>query len=112
MAIISHLHLQYLFRQEYNITKFSSTINYPIMKVTSSVVFWLFASAAALSVKQRQDGPVDPNTDPDCDWYDTPRSKSDTCEFIEEFWGIPHAEFVAWVCIIYSFFRFDRSDAM
>ncbi|KAK3202550.1 hypothetical protein GRF29_161g1592546 [Pseudopithomyces chartarum] len=63
------------------------------MKVTSSVVFWLIASAAALSVKQRQDGPVDSNTDPDCDWYDTPRSESDTCEFIEEFWGIPHAEF-------------------
>lgn len=82
------------------------------MKVTSSVVFWLFASAAALSVKQRQDGPVDSSTDPDCDWYDTPRSESDTCEFIEEFWGIPHAEFVTWVCIIYSFFRFDRSDTM
>ncbi|KAK7178515.1 LysM domain-containing protein [Paraphaeosphaeria sporulosa] len=66
------------------------------MKVTSSVVFWLLASAAALSVKKRQDGPVDPNTDPDCDWYDTPKSESDTCEFLEGFWGVSHAEFVAW----------------
>ncbi|OAF98479.1 uncharacterized protein CC84DRAFT_1238611 [Paraphaeosphaeria sporulosa] len=66
------------------------------MKVTSSVVFWLLASAAALSVKKRQDGPVDPNTDPDCDWYDTPKSESDSCEFLEGFWGVSHAEFVAW----------------
>jgi hypothetical protein len=45
----------------------------------------------------------EPNTDPDCDWYDTPKSESDTCEFLEAFWGISHAEFVAWVCEAHSF---------
>jgi hypothetical protein len=70
-----------------------------IMKVTSPIILCLSASAAALSINKRQNGPVDPTTDPDCDYYDTANSVSDDCAYFEEFWGLSHADFVAWVCI-------------
>lgn len=67
--------------------------------VSSAIIFSLSASAAALSIIQRQDGPVDPTTDPDCDWYDTAIDKTTNCAYFEDFWGISHLDFTAWVCI-------------
>jgi hypothetical protein len=70
------------------------------MKVTLSIILCLSASAAALSINKRQSGPVDPSTDPDCDYYDTAYSASDDCAYFEDFWGLSHSDFVAWVCVL------------
>ncbi|PSN61474.1 hypothetical protein BS50DRAFT_651682 [Corynespora cassiicola Philippines] len=64
--------------------------------LASALFFYLSASAAALSIDRRQDGPVDPSTDPDCNWYDNAVDSSSDCTYFEEFWGISHEDFVAW----------------
>ncbi|KAI1360754.1 hypothetical protein F5Y08DRAFT_343391 [Xylaria arbuscula] len=46
----------------------------------------LSANAAAATIK-RQNGPVDPSTDPDCTYYDTAYDSSNDCSYFEEWWG-------------------------
>ncbi|KAI1151806.1 hypothetical protein F4825DRAFT_451089 [Nemania diffusa] len=55
----------------------------------------IVTSCSARGVK-RQSGPVDPSTDPDCSYYDTVYSPSDNCAYLENFWGVSHADFVLW----------------
>ncbi|KAI0487065.1 hypothetical protein F4859DRAFT_510848 [Xylaria cf. heliscus] len=45
---------------------------------------------------RRQNGPVDPSTDPDCTFYDTAYDSSNDCTYFEDWWGLSHADFVAW----------------
>ncbi|KAI0439810.1 hypothetical protein F4803DRAFT_529643 [Xylaria telfairii] len=55
----------------------------------------LGGSATAARFK-RQNGPVDPKTDPDCTYYDTAYDSSNDCAYFEEWWGLSHTDFVAW----------------
>jgi hypothetical protein len=56
-----------------------------------------FAALATAGAIKRQSGPVEPDTDPDCSYHDTAYSESDNCQYFEDYWGIDHATFVAWV---------------
>lgn len=53
-------------------------------------------SAAARGSKLRTSA-VEPGTNPDCTFFDTAYSESDDCAYFEDFWGISHEDFVAWV---------------
>lgn len=46
---------------------------------------------------RRQNGPIEPDTDPDCTYYDTAYSEGDDCAAFETWWDLSHADFVAWV---------------
>ncbi len=46
---------------------------------------------------EKPDGKVAPGTTDQCTYYFTTSSQDDTCSFIEGYWGISHANFVAWV---------------
>ncbi|KAF2711237.1 carbohydrate-binding module family 50 protein [Pleomassaria siparia CBS 279.74] len=65
------------------------------MKLHWTVVLGLVAYVTAAS-NRRQTGRVEPDTDPDCSYYDTVFSASDNCAYLEGFWGVSHADFVAW----------------
>lgn len=71
------------------------------MKLHSTVVLGLVAYVAAISIRH-QSGPVEPDTDPDCSYYNTVFSASDNCAYLEDFWGVSHAEFVSWVNHLFS----------
>ncbi|KAJ2970858.1 hypothetical protein NUW58_g9574 [Xylaria curta] len=60
------------------------------------VVVTIFSEKAFAATLKRQSGPVDPKTDPDCTYYDTAYTETDDCTYFEEWWGIPHKDFVAW----------------
>src|SRR5690348_7211487 len=66
------------------------------MRFSSTALLGLATSAAA-GIIRRQDGPVAPDTDAECSYYDTAYSASDDCTHFEDYWGISHANFVAWV---------------
>jgi hypothetical protein len=66
------------------------------MKLTSVFILGLSASASA-AVARRQSGPVESDTDKDCSYYDQAYTKDDNCQSFEDYWGVSHAAFVAWV---------------
>ncbi|KAF2466140.1 uncharacterized protein BDR25DRAFT_377868 [Lindgomyces ingoldianus] len=68
------------------------------MRISFFVASLLFvAPAASLRTKvERQDGPVDPGTAPDCTYFDTALDISYTCNFFEKSWSISHTDFVDW----------------
>jgi hypothetical protein len=66
------------------------------MKLTSILVLG-FTTSVSAGVAKRQSGPVDAGTDKDCSWYDQVYSSSDDCQHFEDYWGVSHEDFVAWV---------------
>jgi hypothetical protein len=68
------------------------------MKLTSIFVLGFTAFVSA-GVAKRQSGPVDAGTDKDCSWYDQAYSSSDDCQHFEDYWGLSHEDFVAWVSL-------------
>jgi hypothetical protein len=68
------------------------------MKLTFSLLLALSTSAAARVIK-RQSGPVEPDTDKDCTYYDDALDSSYDCQYFEDWWGMAHEDFVAWVSI-------------
>lgn len=67
------------------------------MKSTLAGLVYLLTIAMGWSVQRRQHGPVDPSTDPNCNYYDDAIGTSNNCAYFEDFWGISHADFVSWV---------------
>ncbi len=63
----------------------------------SFIALLSFAALATAGAIKRQSGLVEPDTDPDCSYHDIAYSKSDNCQYFEDYWGIDHATFVAWV---------------
>jgi LysM repeat protein len=72
--------------------KFSTTAS----TLCSLASIFFFAGAVNAAVLKRQNGPVEPDTDPDCNYYDTAYSESDDCVYFEDYWGITHDQFVDW----------------
>lgn len=71
----------------------------------------LYGNAVAAATFKRQSGPVDPTTDPDCTYYDTAYDSSNDCAFFESYWGLSHADFIAWVGHLFpSLSHFNKAD--
>ena len=58
--------------------------------------FLYFLHTTFARTVKRQNGPVAPDTNPDCTFGDE-ASASHNCKYLETTWGITHAELVAWV---------------
>lgn len=73
---------------------------------SAGLVAWALAYAIVPSAARgtkRQSGPVEPDTNPDCTFFDTSYSEFDDCAYFEDFWGVSHSDFVAWVTTPCSF---------
>jgi hypothetical protein len=68
------------------------------MKPASALILGLTASASA-GIAKRQSGPVESDTIKGCTYYDQSNSISDDCQHFEDYWGLDHAVFVAWVSL-------------
>ena len=64
-------------------------------EMRSSIALLSFAALATAGAIKRQSGPVEPDTDPDCSYYDNAYSERATCQDFVDFWGMDYATFVA-----------------
>jgi LysM repeat protein len=56
----------------------------------------LALATASIGFSAAQDGPTEPDTDPDCSFWDTAYDESMDCAYFESVWGMSHKDFVAW----------------
>ncbi|KAF2818195.1 hypothetical protein CC86DRAFT_337458 [Ophiobolus disseminans] len=66
------------------------------MKFATPIILFVSSGVFARSVIRRQNGPIDPSTTKNCNWYDDAKTASENCAYFEDFWGISHADFVKW----------------
>jgi hypothetical protein len=66
-------------------------------EIRSFVTLLSFTALATAGATKRQSGPVEPDTDPDCSYYDAAYRESDNFQYFEDYQGINHATFLAWV---------------
>jgi len=63
----------------------------------SLIALLSFVTIDTAGTIKRQSTPVAPDTDPDCSYYDNVCSEDANFQYFEDYWGISHDTFVAWV---------------
>jgi hypothetical protein len=58
-----------------------------------------YASDQVSKVSKRQDGPTAPDIDSDCTYWDTVYDSSVNCQYLEDYWGLTHAQFLEYVSL-------------